>query len=86
VLAASRSLVTVERIVDELEPRPGAVIIPWFVIDFVAEAPNGSAPSYSLGFTTRDNDLYREWSAVSRDRQRFRAWMDEHVLGQAAAR
>ena len=34
-----RSLVTVERIVDELEPRPGGVVIPGWVIDAVAEAP-----------------------------------------------
>lgn len=84
VLAARRSLVTVERIVEELEPRPGALIIPWFVIDVVAEAPGGSIPSYSLGFTTRDNELYREWNAISRDRESFRAWMNEHVLGREA--
>jgi glutaconate CoA-transferase, subunit A len=80
VLAAGRSVVTVERIVDALEPRPGAVIIPGWVIDAVSEAPGGSQPSYSLGITRRDNDFYREWDAISRDRDRFRAWMDEHVM------
>ena len=39
VLAAQRSLVTVERLVDQLQPRPGAVVIPGWVIDAVAEAP-----------------------------------------------
>src|SRR6185437_7676231 len=39
VLAADRALVTVERIVDELKPRPGGVVIPSWVIDAVAEAP-----------------------------------------------
>jgi glutaconate CoA-transferase, subunit A len=80
VLAASRSLVTVERIVDELELRPGGVVIPGWVIDAVAEVPGGSWPSYALGVTDRDNDFYREWDAISRDRERFRSWMDEHVL------
>ncbi|HVW17111.1 MAG TPA: CoA-transferase [Solirubrobacteraceae bacterium] len=80
LLAARRSLVTVERIVDELEPRPGGVVIPGWVIDAVAEAPKGSTPSYSLGITTRDNDFYRFWDEVSRDRDRFTAWMREHVL------
>jgi glutaconate CoA-transferase subunit A len=80
VLAARRSLVTVERIVDALEPRPGAVVIPGWVIDFVAEAPGGSRPSYSLGVTERDNDFYRFWDRVSRDREAFREWIDEHVL------
>src|SRR4051812_21592895 len=84
VLAASRSLVTVERIVDALEPRPGGVIVPGWVIDVVAEAPGGSRPSYAHGITERDNGFYREWDAISRDRERFSAWMDEHVLSGVA--
>jgi glutaconate CoA-transferase subunit A len=81
VLAARRSLVTVERIVDRLPPRPGAVKIPSWVIDVVARAPAGSRPSYALGITRRDNRFYRDWDRVSRDRVLFRAWMHEHVLG-----
>jgi glutaconate CoA-transferase, subunit A len=85
VLAASRSLVTVERIVDALEPRPGGVVLPGWVIDAVAEAPGGSRPSYAHGITERDNAFYREWDPISRDRERFRAWMDEHVLTAVSA-
>jgi glutaconate CoA-transferase subunit A len=81
VLASARSLVTVERLVDALEPRPGGVVIPGWVIDAVAEAPGGSRPSYSHGLTERDNGFYREWDKVSRDRDGFTAWMQEHVLG-----
>src|SRR5947209_3202851 len=33
LLAAARTLVTVERVVDELEPRPGGVVIPTWAID-----------------------------------------------------
>jgi len=84
VLAASRALVTVERVVEELVPRPGAVVIPSWVIDAVAEAPGGSRPSYAHGITHRDNDFYRSWDEVSRDRDAFSAWMDEHVLSGAA--
>ena len=80
ILAADRSLVTVERIVDALELRPGGVVIPGWVIDAVAVAPGGSQPSYSHGLTTRDNDFYRAWDEISRDRDRFTAWMHEHVL------
>jgi glutaconate CoA-transferase subunit A len=80
VLAAKRSLVTVERIVERLEPRPGGVVIPGWTIDAVAEAPGGSQPSYALGITRRDNDFYRAWDAISRDRDAFVAWMEEHVL------
>lgn len=82
VLAADRSLVTVERIVDRLEPRPGGVVIPGWVIDAVSEAPGGSQPSYSLGLTSRDNAFYRSWDEISRDREQFSVWMDEHVLHQ----
>jgi glutaconate CoA-transferase subunit A len=80
VLAAARSLVTVERIVDALEPRPGAVVIPGWTIDAVAEAPGGSQPSYAHGITRRDNGFYRAWDAISRDRDKFTAWMREQVL------
>jgi glutaconate CoA-transferase, subunit A len=80
VLAAERSLVTVERIVDRLELQPGGVVIPGWVIDFVAEAPAGSRPSYALGLTERDNDAYREWDVISRDRDQFLDWMEEHVI------
>jgi glutaconate CoA-transferase subunit A len=86
VLAATRSLVTVERIVGQLEPRPGATILPTWAIDAVAEAPGGSRPSYSLGITERDNDFYKFWDGVSRDRDAFLAWMKEHVLAEPARR
>jgi glutaconate CoA-transferase subunit A len=85
VLAAERSLVTVERIVDELEPRAGAVVIPGWLIDAVALVPGGSQPSYSLGLTERDNDFYRDWDAISRDRETFAAWIERHVRGAVAA-
>jgi glutaconate CoA-transferase subunit A len=53
--------------------------IPGWAITYVAAAPGGSLPSYSLGYTARDNDFYVAWDAISRDRDRFRAWMKEHV-------
>ncbi len=84
VLAAERSLVTVERVVERLQLRPGGVVIPGWVIDAVAEAPGGSHPSYSLGITERDNDFYRFWDKMSRDRDAFTAWMHEHVLARGA--
>jgi glutaconate CoA-transferase subunit A len=85
VLAAERSLVTVERIVDRLVPRPGGVVIPGWVIDYVAEVPGGSLPSYSLGITARDNDFYRHWDRLSRDRESFVEWMDANVLRKVAS-
>jgi glutaconate CoA-transferase subunit A len=80
VLSADRAIVTVERVVDELQPRPGGIVIPGWVIDAVAPAPGGSQPSYSQGITARDNEFYRSWDTLSRDRDEFTAWMREHVL------
>jgi glutaconate CoA-transferase subunit A len=77
VLAAKRAIVTVEEIVDELEPRPGAVVLPSWVVDAVAAVPGGAAPSYAQGYYNRDNAAYRAWDAISRDRRKFSAWLDE---------
>jgi glutaconate CoA-transferase subunit A len=75
VLAARRALVTVEEIVDELAPTPGAVVLPAWVIDAVAVVPGGAAPSYAHGYYHRDNDAYRAWDRTSRDRETFRRWL-----------
>jgi len=87
VLASRRSLVTVEEVVDELDPRPGALVLPTWAVDYVAEAPRGAHPSYAQGYYDRDNAYYQAWDAISRDRDAFRRWLDEHVLaaGPAAA-
>ncbi len=76
VLAAKRSLVTVEEIVDELDPRPDAVILPTWTIDCVSEAPEGAKPSYALGYYDRDNAAYRAWDEIGRDREKFQEWVD----------
>lgn len=78
-LSASRSLVTVEEIVDELEPRPGAVVLPGWVVSAVAVAPRGAAPSYAQDYYDRDNGAYQEWDEISRQRESFSAWLDEKV-------
>jgi glutaconate CoA-transferase subunit A len=72
--------VTVEEVVDELEPLPGATVIPAWVIDAVAVAPRGAQPSYAHGYYDRDNAFYLEWDEIAADRDRFRSWMDEHVM------
>ncbi len=83
VLASTRSIVTVEEVVDELQPRPGAVVLPGWVVDAVSPVPYGAHPSYAHGYYERDNDFYVAWDTISRDRDRFRSWMKQHVLGTA---
>jgi glutaconate CoA-transferase subunit A len=50
------------------------------VIDAVAEVPGGARPSYAHGYYDRDNDFYVAWDSISRDRDTFSSWMQEHVL------
>jgi glutaconate CoA-transferase, subunit A len=76
VLAAERSLVTVEEVVDELDPRPNAVVLPSWVVTCVAEVPGGARPSYAHDYYDRDNAAYKAWDAVSRDRDRFGEWVE----------
>jgi glutaconate CoA-transferase, subunit A len=80
VLAARRALVTVEEIVDALEPRPGSVVLPSWVVSHVAAVPGGTHPSYAQGYSVRDNDYYRAWDAISADRDRFLEWLDTNVM------
>jgi len=77
VLAARRSLVTVEELVDTLEPRPGAVVLPSWTVTAVAVVPRGAHPSYALGYYDRDNAYYRDWDAIGRDRAAFTAWLEK---------
>jgi glutaconate CoA-transferase, subunit A len=79
VLASRRSLVTVEEVVDELTPRPGAIVLPGWAVTCVAEVPGGAHPSYAQGYSDRDNDYYRRWDAISRDRDSFRDWLADAV-------
>jgi glutaconate CoA-transferase subunit A len=77
VLAASRALVTVEEVVDELEPVPGAIVLPSWVLAAVSVAPRGASPSYAYGYYDRDNAAYRAWDAIGRDREAFGAWLKD---------
>jgi len=79
VLAADRSIVTVEERVTAFDSRVTTVLPAW-VLAAVAVAPHGSHPSYTQGYSNRDNAFYAAWDAISRDRDRFAAWMRRHVL------
>jgi glutaconate CoA-transferase subunit A len=83
VLAARRAVVTVEEIVDDLRaPSPNSVVLPYWTIAAVAEAPGGARPSYAHGYYGRDNAFYLAWDAISRDRDAFLRWMADNVLGE----
>jgi glutaconate CoA-transferase subunit A len=81
VLASRRSLVTVEELVPELDPRPGQIVLPSWTVTAVAVAPRGAHPSYAQGYYERDNAYYHAWDAISRDRETFVRWLDDNVQG-----
>jgi glutaconate CoA-transferase, subunit A len=83
VLGAKRSIVTVEEIVEELDQKPGSTQLPAWTVTAVCECPGGAHPSYSHGYYDRDNAFYVSWDGISRDRDRFLAWMRSHVLDTA---
>jgi glutaconate CoA-transferase, subunit A len=83
VLGAKRSIVTVEEIVEELDEKPGSTQLPAWTVTAVCECPGGAHPSYSHGYYDRDNAFYVSWDGISRDRDRFLAWMQSHVLDTA---
>jgi glutaconate CoA-transferase subunit A len=81
VLAARRSIVIVEEVVEDLGAWPNACVLPSWVVTAVACVPGGAWPSYAHGYYPRDNRFYQAWDAISRDRDGFRAWLDRFVLG-----
>ncbi|HTM02882.1 MAG TPA: CoA-transferase [Vicinamibacterales bacterium] len=80
VLASTHSIVTVEEIVDRLDAPPNAVVIPHWAVGAVCEVRGGAFPSYAHGYYARANAFYKQWDAVSRERETFTAWMQRHVM------
>lgn len=83
VLAAKRSIVTVEEVVGLLDAPPNAVVLPSWTVNAVCLVPRGAFPSYAHGHYARDNAFYEQWDDVSRERGGFAAWIDRHILQTA---
>lgn len=80
LLSAKQTIVTVEEIVDSLDERV-TVTLPSWVIDAIAVVPQGAHPSYAHDYYIRDNEFYQQWDEISRDRDSFGQWLDQHVHG-----
>jgi len=86
VFAARQSLVTVEEIVDDLQPASvNSCVLPSWTVSAVALAPRGAAPSYAHGYYDRSNAFYQAWDEISRDRDTFQRWMERNVLNPTEA-
>ena len=51
-------------------------MLPRWVVDRVCEVPGGAKPSYAQDYYERDNDAYKAWDAISKDREQFDAWLE----------
>jgi glutaconate CoA-transferase, subunit A len=80
-MAARCVLVTVEEQVERFAADMNAVVLPAATIAAVSVVPGGAYPSYAQGYYPRDNRFYIAWDDISRERQTFLAWMEQHVLG-----
>lgn len=80
-LASRRVIVTVEEVVGDLAAWPNACILPSWAVTAVCLVPRGATPSYALGYYERDNRFYQAWDAIARERERFAAWIERHILG-----
>jgi glutaconate CoA-transferase subunit A len=81
VLAAKRSVVTVEEIVDDFDSlHPNLCVLPSWTITAISVVPGGAHPSYTHGRYIRDNAAYVEWDEIAADRERFSAWMQKNVI------
>jgi glutaconate CoA-transferase subunit A len=81
LLSARTTIVTVEELVEEFEPRPFQVVLPSVAVGAISIVPHGALPSYADRYYDRDNAFYGAWDPISRDSERFTDWMERHVLG-----
>jgi glutaconate CoA-transferase subunit A len=79
VLAATRSIVTVEEIVDSFSDDRNAIVLPSWAVTAIAHVPGGCYPSYAAGYSERDNDYYEAWEDLGRDRAVFADWLERQV-------
>ena len=72
VLAARRSVVTVEEVVDDLgSTGTNVAVLPSWTVGAIVVVPGGARPSYAHGYYARDNAFYTAWDEIARDRERF---------------
>jgi len=80
-MAARHVLVTVEEQVGTLKADLNALVLPSWMIAAASIVPGGAYPSYAQGYYARDNNFYRAWDEIARERKVFLEWMERHVLG-----
>lgn len=82
VFAAEHAIVTVEEIVsdDLVRSDPNRTIIPSHAVSAVVEVPFGAHPSFIQGYYDRDNNFYRDWSAISAEPALLEQWLKKWIF------
>jgi glutaconate CoA-transferase, subunit A len=79
-MAAKKVLVTVEEVVNRFDDNKNDVILPHWLVSGIAVTPGGAKPSYAMGYYKRNNEFYKRWDDIARDRDRFSEWIRDNVL------
>jgi glutaconate CoA-transferase, subunit A len=81
VKAASKVIVTAERIVDTetFRAAPEATAFPGYVVDHVVEAPKGAWPTACWPEYSYDGDFYTAYQRAARDAETYAAFLEEHL-------
>ena len=81
--ASKNVIITAEEIVDEeiIRSDPNRTLIPELIVKAVCLVPHCSHPSYTQGYSDRDNAFYLNWDKISEDPAAVKAWLDEWVYG-----
>jgi glutaconate CoA-transferase subunit A len=82
VFAAKNAIVTVEEIVSDeiVRSDPNRTIIPSHAVSAVVQVPMGAHPSFTQGYYDRDNNFYRDWSAISGNKEKIAEWMKAFIF------
>lgn len=80
--AAQRVILTCERLIssEESARTPELTVIPGIQVSHVVVVPHGAHPCSCGDLYSYDHDYLESYIEASSERERFLAWLDEHVL------
>ena len=83
--ASKRLIITTEKLVshEEFSQDPSATKIPFHLVDAVCEVPYGAYPGTMPYEYFSDEEHLKEWMAVEKDSEMFKAFLDKNIYGCA---
>jgi glutaconate CoA-transferase subunit A len=83
--ACKQLVVTVERLADTDDVAAAGIVLPWFLVDAVVEAPLGAHPTSCYPHYTYDRAHLREWVDAARSDDGVRGYLARYVTGGGEA-